>query len=150
MLKLIFVSVLVAANTLFAADKITELNLELAKKIADKAAACGAKNKWKLSIAIVNAEGNLIYFHRTDGAYIGSIDAAIDKARSASLFERPTKVFSDGLKDGRMGLLSVKNVVGIEGGWPIQTEEKHLGGLGISGAKSTEDETCAKTASFLE
>lgn len=122
------------------------LNLEMSQKIIKKALACGEKNNWKLSVAIVNSEGNLISFQRTDGAYVGSIDAAKDKAVSANAFQRPTKAFADSLKDGRLGLLSVKNVVAIEGGLPIVISGKHAGGIGISGAKAVEDEQCAKAA----
>ena len=130
----------------FSAEKSIELNLELAKKIALKAEACAQKNKWKLSIAIVNAEGNLLFFERGDGAYFGSIEAAIEKAKSANAFQRPTKAFVDGIKDGKIGLVTVKNVVGIEGGFPIQSNEKFMGAIGISGAKATEDEVCAREA----
>ena len=133
-------------NTIWASDKPTDLNLDAAQKIAFKATACGKKNNWKFSIAIVNSEGNLLYFQRGDGSYVGSIDAAIDKAKSANAFQRPTKAFVDGLKDGRTGLLTVKNIVGIEGGLPIQFGEKHVGAIGISGAKAPEDEQCAKAA----
>ncbi len=145
-------SVLISLTVLFlshisaAAEKAAELNLNVAQKIAANAAACGTKNKWKLSVAIVNSEGNLLYFHRGDGSYVGSIDAAIDKAKSANAFQRPTKAFVDGLKEGRTGLITVKNIVGIEGGLPIQIADKHVGAIGISGAKATEDEQCAKSA----
>jgi glc operon protein GlcG len=122
------------------------LKLSMAQSIAGKAAACGAKNHWKLSVAIVNAEGNLVYFHRDDDAYLGSIDASIDKAKSANAFRRPTRVFAESMKDGRPGLATVKNVVGIEGGVPIALEGKHAGAIGVSGAKSTEDELCAVEA----
>lgn len=142
-LLMVFV-ILFAAQYSQAETKKIELNLELAQKIAAKVAACGKENKWKLSVAVVNLEGNLIYFQRGDGSYMGSIEAAIDKAKSASAFQRPTKAFVDGLKDGRMGLLSVKNIVGIEGGLPIQDGEQFLGAVGVSGARSTEDEICAK------
>jgi glc operon protein GlcG len=143
----IFISILfLLTHSAFSAEKATELNLDYAQKIAAKAAACGLKNKWKLSIAIVNSEGNLLYFQRGDGSYLGSIDAAIDKAKSANAFQRPTKAFVDGLKDGRTGLVTIKNIVGIEGGLPIQFGDKHVGGIGISGAKATEDEQCAKIA----
>jgi len=130
----------------YGADKPVELSLEVAQKLAGKAAACGKKNNWKLSIAIVNSEGSLIYFQRGDGSYVGSINAAIDKAKSANAFQRPTKAFVDGLKDGRVGLLTVKDIVAIEGGLPIQLGEGHAGAIGISGAKAHEDEQCAKAA----
>lgn len=129
-----------------ANEKEIIFNLEQAQKIAAKAATCGLKNKWKLSIAIVNSEGNLLYFQRGDDSYTGSIESAIDKAKSANAFQRPTKSFVDSIKDGRTGLLTVKNVVAIEGGIPIQLSGKHVGAIGISGAKAIEDEICAKAA----
>lgn len=134
----------------FSSEKLEKqssvLTLDIAQQIAAKAIACGRKNSWKLSVAIVNAEGNLTHFQRDDGSYQGSIDAAIDKAKSANAFQRPTRAFSEGIKEGRMGLVTVKNVVGIEGGVPIQLNGVHVGAIGISGAKSTEDELCAKQA----
>ena len=146
-MKLLFSAlVFVFMKPVFCAEKSIELNLEQAKKIALKAEVCAQKNKWKLSVAIVNAEGNLLFFERGDGAYLGSIEAAIDKAKSANAFQRPTKAFVDGIKDGKIGLVTVKNVVGIEGGLPIQYNEKFVGAIGISGAKATEDEVCAREA----
>lgn len=127
-------------------EKSVELNLELAQKYVAKAIACAQKNKWKVSVAVVNSEGNLLAFGRDDGAYVGSIQAAMDKAISSNAFQRPTKAFADSIKDGRIGLLSVQKVVGIEGGLPIQLNNKHVGGIGVSGARSVEDEQCAKVA----
>lgn len=129
-----------------ASGKATELNLDLAQKIAAKATSCGKKNNWKLTIAIVNSEGNLLYFQRADGSYVGSIESAIEKAKSANAFERPTSAFVDGLKEGRTGLVTVTGVVALEGGVPIQLNGRHVGAIGISGARSVEDERCAKTA----
>lgn len=138
------------AKPIFAAEKNTEvlttLNLDRAQAIAAKALSCGRKNGWKLSIAIVNSEGNLLNFQRDDDSYQGSIEAAIDKAKSSNAFQRPTKAFGDGVKEGRLGLVTVKNVVAIEGGLPIQVNKKHVGAIGVSGAKSVEDELCAKAA----
>lgn len=122
------------------------LDLSMAKKVASKATECANKNNWKFSIAIVNSEGNLIYFERQDESYSGSIDSAIQKAKSSNAFQRPTSAFVDGVKQGRLGLLSVKDVVAIEGGVPILIEGKYVGAIGLSGAKSVEDEQCAKAA----
>lgn len=140
MLLAIFASLQVSAAEPF------ELNLELAQKLAAKAAACGKANKWNLTIAIVNSEGNLVYFQRGDGTYAGSIDAAIQKAKSSNAFQRPTKAFADGVKEGRVGLVTVAGIVAIEGGVPIQIKDKFVGAIGISGARATEDEQCAKKA----
>lgn len=128
------------------ANQPTELNLELAQKIASKAAACGKTNNWKLTIAIVNIEGSLIYFQRGDGTYVGSVEAAIAKAKSANAFQRSTKAFVDGIKEGRTGLVTVPGIVAIEGGLPIQLKDKFVGAIGVSGARATEDEQCAKKA----
>jgi len=146
MLSILFSTIVFLSLNAYTNDKLLVLNLELAQKIANKAAVCGNKNNWKLSVAIVNSEGNLLYFQRADESYVGSIDAAIDKAKSANAFQRPTKSFAEGLKEGRTGLLTVKNIIGIEGGIPIILGGKHAGAIGVSGAKATEDESCAKTA----
>ncbi|MEK7691374.1 MAG: heme-binding protein [Bdellovibrionota bacterium] len=120
------------------------LDLDLAKKIAAKSEAFAKAKKWNLSIAIVNSEGTLLYFQRDPAAYLGSVEAAIQKAKSANAFQRSTAAFVEGLKQGRMGLLSVPGIVAIEGGLPIQLSGKHVGAIGISGAKSLEDEEAAQ------
>ncbi len=122
------------------------LSLEFAQKAAQKADVFAKKKNFKVSIAIVNSEGNLMYFQRDPEAYTGSIDASIQKAKSANAFQRPTSAFAEGVKQGRMGLLTVKEIVAIEGGLPIVIGGKHVGAIGVSGAKAVEDEEVAKAA----
>ena len=134
----------------FAAQGPSELTSDLAKSYADKTLECGRKNSWKLSVAIVNGENNLVTFRRDDGAYFGSIEGSLDKAKSANAFQRPTRAFAEAVSpknpDSRPGLLSVKNVVAIEGGLPIMLGGKQVGAIGVSGARSVQDEECAKAA----
>lgn len=138
---------LLCASTAFAADgKITELNKETAEKIAAKAFACGVKNNWKFSVAIVNAEGNLLHFQRADGAYPGSITAAIEKAKSSNNFQRATSAFAQSLKEGRAGLVTMPGIIALEGGVQILADGKHIGAIGLSGARGIEDEQCANEA----
>lgn len=145
-MKILILALTLIVNSL-AAAQTPALNLSLSKKIADKVFECAVKNNWKLSVALVNSEGQLITFNRMDGAYQGSIEAAQDKAKSANAFQRSTKVFADAVnKDGRVGLLSVKNVVANEGGLPVIINGQHSGAVGVSGAKATEDEQCALEA----
>lgn len=113
------------------------------RSVAEAADAFGKKKKWSLSIAIVNEEGNLVYFQRGDKAYSGSIDSAIEKAKSANAFQRPTSAFVSAIKDGRIGLLSVRGIVALEGGVPLTFEGKHIGAIGVSGARSVADEEAA-------
>lgn len=130
--------------------RASELDLAAAQKIAQAAEEYGIKKGWKLSVAIVNAENNLVVFYRGDGSYPGSIDAAIGKAKSANSFQRSTTAFVQGVKDGRMGLLSVPGIVAIEGGIPlVSAKGVHVGAIGVSGAKSTEDEEAAIAAAKL-
>jgi len=85
-------------------------------------------------------------FERADGAFPGSIEAAIEKAKSANAFRRPTKVFSDNIKQGNNGIVTLKNVVAVEGGLPIVLEGTHAGAIGVSRARAAEDESCAQAA----
>jgi len=122
------------------------LSLDLAKKISSRAQQYAAKKSWKVSVAIVNSEGNLVSFERTDGSYVGSIESAQEKAVSSNAFQRPTSAFVEAVKSGRQGLLSGKNIVAIEGGVPLVIKGKHVGAIGISGAKAIEDEEIANDA----
>lgn len=126
----------------------TPANLELAaaRKIAGKAFEYAATKSWRISVAIVNDEGNLVLFERGDGSYSGSVDAAIRKAKSANAFQRPTSDLAAAVAGGRTGILSIKDVVAVEGGVPVKIGGAHVGAVGISGAKALEDEECANFA----
>jgi len=75
-------------------------------------------------------------------------EVAIDKARTAARFKRPTKAFQDTLAGGGDGLrvLGLKGVVPIEGGIPLVMDGKIVGAIGVSGATSAQDAQCAKAS----
>jgi glc operon protein GlcG len=77
---------------------------------------------------------------------LGSAEVAIDKARTAALFKRPTRAFQDVVAAGGEGLrvLSLKGVVAVEGGIPLVMDGKIVGAIGVSGATSAQDAQCAK------
>jgi uncharacterized protein GlcG (DUF336 family) len=127
----------------------TVLDLKTARALADKVFECGNKKGWHLTVAIVNAEGNLILLNHGDGAYPGSVEASMQKARSANAFRRPTSEFVAALAQGRTGILSIKDVVPLEGGIPLSMNGVALGGIGVSGARSIEDEECANYAAMI-
>src|ERR1700722_10874386 len=81
------------------------VGLELAKKIADRAEAEAAKNKWTMVIAVVDNGGNLVYLERMDGTQLGSIEVAQAKAKTALEFKRPTKSFEDQVAGGRNAIV---------------------------------------------
>jgi glc operon protein GlcG len=121
----------------------TEINLDQAKKIAAAANAESKKNGWRMAIAVVDNHGFLVYYERMDDTQIASVDVAIDKAKAAAMYRRPTKAFEDGIAKGRSALLGLRGATPIEGGLPIMVGGKVIGGIGVSGANSDQDAAAA-------
>src|SRR5208283_12643 len=119
--------------------------LELAKKPAAAALAEAAKNNWLMVVAIVDPSGNLVYFEKMDNAQVASCQVAIDKARTAVRYKRPTKEFQDGLAAGGAGLrlLDLRGCTAVEGGIPLLVDGKIVGAIGVSGDASAHDNVCA-------
>jgi uncharacterized protein GlcG (DUF336 family) len=122
------------------------VTLENARKAAAPALAEAEKNRWNVAVAVVDTGGNLIFYEKMDNTQIGSANVAIEKARTAALFKRPTRAFQDTLAAGGDGLriLTLKGVVAIEGGIPLVMDGKIVGAIGVSGATSAQDAQCAK------
>ena len=122
------------------------ITLDRAKKIAAAALAEARTNNWLMAVAIVDIAGDLVYFERMDGTQAGSTVVAIDKARSAARFKRPTKAFQDTLAGGGDGLrvLGISGAVPVEGGVPIVDGGKITGAVGVSGGTSAQDGQCAR------
>jgi len=125
------------------ADRKT-LTLAAAKRIAAAAEKVAAKNGWDMFIAIVDDGGNLMYLERMDDAQLGSLDVSIQKARSALLFKRPTKVMEDAVTAGRIVVMTLPNALPVEGGLPLLADGKIVGAIGVSGATAPEDGIVAK------
>src|SRR3989441_12840167 len=106
-----------------------------------------AKNNWRVAVAIVGPAGTLVYCEKMDNTQLGSAEVAIDKARTAALFKRPTKAFQDVVAAGGDGLrvLTLKGVAAVEGVIPLVPPGKIVGPIGVSGATSAQDAQCAKT-----
>jgi len=122
------------------------ISLEDGKKAAAAAIAEAQKNKWNMAVAIVDPSGNLVYYEKMDGTQLASAKVAINKARSAALYKRPTKALQDALAAGGDGLriLGLEGAVPVEGGVPLVMDGKIVGAIGLSGAKSSEDAQCAQ------
>lgn len=121
------------------------IGLDAAKKAAAAASAEARKNGWFMAIALVDPAGTLVYFEKADTTQLGSAVVAIDKARSAALFKRPTKAFQDVVAAGGDGLriLRLQGAMPIEGGVPLIIDGKIVGAIGVSGATSAQDAQCA-------
>ena len=122
------------------------IGVENAKKTAAAALKEAAKNNWNMAVAVVDPGGHLIYYEKMDNTQLGSANIAIDKARTAALFKRPTKAFQDALAAGANGLriLRLEGVVPVEGGVPLVIDGKIVGAIGVSGGTSAQDAQCAE------
>jgi uncharacterized protein GlcG (DUF336 family) len=122
------------------------VNGEAAKKAAAAALAEARKNNWTMAAAIVDTAGDLVYFEKVDGTQAASTLIAVDKARSAVRFKRPTKALQDVLAAGGDGLrlLALQGAVPVEGGIPLLMDGKIVGAIGLSGGTSAQDGQCAQ------
>jgi glc operon protein GlcG len=127
------------------------IGLENAKKAAAAALAEARKNGWAMAVAIVNPDGTLIYFEKMDGTQNAAALVAVDKARGAALYKRPTKALQDALAAGGEGwrILRLEGAVPVEGGHPLVQDGKIVGAIGVSGGTSAQDGQCAKAGADL-
>src|SRR5262245_24628561 len=108
-------------------------------------AACrdeAAKNKWGVTIAVVDDAGYLLHLERLDGAGPMTAEVAASKARTAAVTRRPTKVWEDLVKDRPVFLKFPENLP-IQGGVPIMYQGDCVGAIGVSGVQSHQDEQVA-------
>ena len=154
LLLLVAVSILFLNKVALSLETKTIIDLQLAKKMADACEAKRATTEWRpLNIAIVDSGADLVLFRRQDGAFLGSIDIALNKAKSAVMIPYPTRAIGELVygKDGEParvpGLVTVDFLVPFPGGLPIRAQNGDLiGAIGVSGATGDQDEECAQAA----
>lgn len=93
-------------------------------------------------IAVVDDGGNLMALERLDGTFAAGANISIGKARTSVLFKKPTKVFEDIIKNGRTAMVSLPDAffTPLQGGIPIMVEGQIVGGVGVSGAASAQQD----------
>ena len=139
-------ALLVLSATLFVnaqtVDKKT-LTIEGAKKVIAGAIAYAKKNNAPGGvIAVVDEGGNLMALERLDGTFAAGANISIGKARTAVLFKRPTKAFEDIIKNGRTAMVALPDAyfTPLQGGVPITIDGQIVGGVGVSGAASAQQD----------
>lgn len=150
--RLRFMPALGAALTLFCGavpvaaqlPSAPVLTIDAARQVAAAAEEEAQRNGWNVVITIVDAGGHLVHAQRLDGVQTGSVDVAMAKARSAALFRRPTKAFSDAVAEGRTALLALPAAVPIEGGEPLLVGDHVVGAIGVSGVTAAQDGQIAR------
>ena len=120
------------------------LTLDVAKKIAAASEAEAKRRGSTVVIVVVDDGGHLLLLERLDDTQVASVEVGIGKARTAAIFRRPSKVFEDQVRDGRVAALALPGATPLQGGVPIEFEGKVIGAIGVSGNTPQEDEDIAK------
>lgn len=112
-----------------------ELTLDGAKAVAAAATAEAQRGNDGASVAVVDEGGNLIYLERMQPTFPMGTTIATEKARTAALFRKPTKILEDAIVAGRTPLLNAWSAP-LTGGEPIVVDGQVVGAIGVSGASS--------------
>ena len=119
------------------------LTLEAAEKIASAAATEAIKRNATVVIAVVDDGGYPLVLKRLNDTQVASVDVGIGKVRTAAIFRRPSKVFEDQVKNGRVAALALPGATPLQGGLPLIHDGKVVGAIGVSGNTPQEDEDIA-------
>jgi len=123
-------------------ERITlhKLTLEGAKKVGEAAAKFAKDNGAGPSIAVVDDGGYLLYFVRPEESFAAGANVSIGKARTSAIFKKPTKDFEDTINKGRFTMTALPDFTPLQGGVPIMHEGQVIGAVGVSGAKSAQQD----------
>lgn len=125
--------------------KKTALALDDAKTIAAAARKEAETQGWAIVIAIVDDGGHLLYLERMDGAQAASAVVAMEKAKTAILFKRPTAALDEAIsKGGRLPMMMLPGALALEGGHPLVADGDYVGAIGVSGVLSHQDGIVAR------
>jgi glc operon protein GlcG len=129
----------------------TPITMERAQTLVQAAVAEATKRGWKMNVAVVDPNGDLIAFGRMDGAQLASISISQHKARVAARYRRPTRALEDAVqKFGFNYILTLDDAIASRGGIPLVEGGKIIGAIGCSGGTGSQDEaTCTAAASTV-
>ena len=123
------------------------MNLSDARRVVDAAEQKAKDIGQPMNIAVVDEGGNLVTHVRMDGAWIGSIDIAINKAFTARAFNLPTKELAENSQSGGQffGIHNTNDgrIVIFAGGIPLKVGDEVVGAVGVSGGMSDQDQAVA-------
>ena len=119
------------------------LTLAAARRVAAAAEADAVKRGLGVVVAVVDEGGTLIVLERLDAAQVASVDVALAKARTAAIFRRPSRVFEEQVKNGRVAALALPGASALIGGLPLEYGGRVIGAVGVSGDSPQVDEDIA-------
>jgi glc operon protein GlcG len=94
-------------------------------------------------IVVVDAAGHVIELARMDTAQVASVAVGIGKARTAAIYRRPSRVFEEQIRDGRVAALALADATPLQGGLPVVVSGQVVGAIGVSGDTPQVDEAIA-------
>ena len=128
----------------------TSIGLEQASKLMAAADAEAKKRNWKMNIAIVDTNGELVQFERMEGAQIASVTISINKARTAARFRRESRLFYNAFEGGHGYVATLDpTLVASPGGFPLVANGKLIGAIGCSGGTGDQDALICKVGADL-
>jgi uncharacterized protein GlcG (DUF336 family) len=128
----------------------TSIGLEQAKQLMAAAEAEAKKRNWKMNIAVVDTNGELVMFERMEGAQIASVTIATNKARTAARFRRESRLFYNVFEAGHGYITTLDpTLVASPGGFPLVENGKLIGGIGCSGGTGDQDALICKVGADL-
>jgi glc operon protein GlcG len=119
------------------------LTLAAARRVAHAAEAEAQRRGLGVVVAVMDDSGTLVVLERLDDTQLASVDVAIAKARTAAIFRRPSGVFEDQVKNGRVAALALPGAAALRGGVPLTHQGRVIGSVGVSGDSPTVDEEIA-------
>lgn len=119
------------------------LTLAAARRVAYAAEAEAKRRGLGVVVAVMDDSGTLVVLERLDDTQIASVDVAMAKARTAAIFRRPSGVFEDQVKNGRVAALALPGAAALRGGVPLSYQGRVIGAIGVSGDSPTVDEEIA-------
>jgi uncharacterized protein GlcG (DUF336 family) len=121
------------------------IGLERAKQVMAAAEAEAKRRNWKMNIAVVDTNGELVQFERMEGAQIASGTVSIGKARTAARFRRESRVFYNAYETGHPYVATLDpTIVASPGGFPLIEGGKVIGAVGCSGGTGDQDAAVCK------
>src|ERR687889_1936350 len=94
----------------------------------------------RVVVTVVDPWGEVVLLRRTPGAQIASSRVAVDKARTAAIFVRPSREMEEQVSGGRLGALALHGATCLTGGIPLVVDGEVVGAVGTSGETPDEDE----------
>ncbi len=119
------------------------LTLEAARQVGAAAYAEAVNRGATVVIAVVDDGGHVVFLERLNDTQVASVDVGIGKARTAAIFRRPSKVFEDQIRGGRVASLALPGATPLQGGVPLVVDGRVIGAIGVSGNTPQEDEDIA-------